>query len=65
MTPRVKIVKRIEDDIESRKPVHVEFAVLDVGMVSLNPRARLKLLRNFLCDLTAYPSVRQFRKRSI
>lgn len=33
MTPSIKIVQRIEDYVKPRKPVHVELAVLDIGVI--------------------------------
>lgn len=51
MAPRVQVIQRIKDDTETREPVDVELAVLDVGMVGLQLRAGLELARNLLRDL--------------
>lgn len=51
MTAGVKIVEGVENDIESRKPIHVELAVLDIRMVCDNICAGLESLCNFSSDL--------------
>ena len=59
MATRVQIVKRIEDHVEIREPIHVETAVLDVRMVGFELCAWLKLLGNFLRDLCSGKDIRQ------
>lgn len=51
MSPGVEVVKRIENDIEGRKPVHIELSVLDVCMVRFQLCTRLKLMSHFLGNL--------------
>lgn len=66
MSPRSKVIKRIEDDIESLKPVNVELSVHDIRMVCFELRTGLKLLRNFLrylyskVQLSAYAHIDKF-----
>lgn len=43
----VKIIQRIEDDIEVLKPFYIELRVLDVGMVCLELDMRIE----FCCAL--------------
>ncbi len=43
----VKIIQRIEDDIEVLKPFYIELRVLDVGMV----RLKLDMRIEFCCAL--------------
>lgn len=51
IAPRVQIIQRIEHNVEAREPVDVELAILDVGMICFQLRARLKLVRHFFCNL--------------
>lgn len=51
MATGFQVVKRIEDHVESREPVNVEPAILDVRMVGFELRAWLELLGNFFRDL--------------
>lgn len=43
--PRFHIVQRIEDNIETSKPLHIELGFLDIGMVGLNLDPRVELCR--------------------
>jgi len=51
VSPGVKIIQRIEDDIETGEPVDVELGVLDVRMVGLQLRAGPELARDLLGHL--------------
>lgn len=51
MTAGVEIVKGVENDIESRKPIHIELAVLDIRMMCDNICVGLERLCNFSSDL--------------
>lgn len=47
MPSRLHIVQRIENNIETAKPVHIELCLLDVRMMCLDLDARIELLRSF------------------
>jgi len=51
MPPRLKIVQRIENEIEGLKPVYIELGIFDVGMMRLELDVRIELRRALLCDL--------------
>ena len=42
MSPCVQIIQRIEDDVETLKPIDVELRVLDVGMVGFELDIRIE-----------------------
>lgn len=54
MSPRSKVIQRIEDDIETLEPVDVELSVHDIRVVCFELRTGLKLLRNLLRYLYPY-----------
>lgn len=51
MTPRSKIVQRIEHDVEGLEPVRVKLRIHDVRMVRFKLCAWFELMRNFLGNL--------------
>ncbi len=57
MTTSVKIVKGVENNIEGRKPIDIELAVLDIRMVCDNICAGLESLCNFSSDLIRSPTL--------
>ena len=52
MSSRVKVVQRIEDDIEAPKPRNIEVGIFDVRMVRFELDVGIELMRGFFCDLT-------------
>ena len=51
MPPSIKIIERIEDDVEAGKPVHIELIILDIRVMRLDLCSRLEFMRHFLCYL--------------
>lgn len=51
MTTSLKVIQRIEDNVESGKPVHIELTIFDICMVGFELRVRLKLVCDLLGDL--------------
>lgn len=46
MAARIEVVQGIKHDIERREPVDIEAAILNIVMIRLELRARLKLVRD-------------------
>lgn len=46
MAARIEVVQGIKHDIERREPVDIKAAILDIVMIRLELRARLKLVRD-------------------
>lgn len=52
MAASLQVVQGIENNIEGSKPILIELAVLDIGMVGLELCIWLELVRDFFCDLS-------------
>lgn len=51
MTASSQVVQRVENNVERLEPIHVELAVHDIRMISLQFCARLKIMRDFFRNL--------------
>ena len=55
MTACIEVVEGVKHHIECRKPVNVELAIFDVGMVGFELGTGLELVGHFLCNLDIAP----------
>lgn len=51
VSPRLKVVQRIEDDVEALKPFYIELRVFDVGMMCFNLDVRVEAASGLFRDL--------------
>lgn len=52
MSPRVKVVQRIEDNRECLKPFNIELWIFDVRMIGFDLDVRIESFGGFLCHLS-------------
>lgn len=51
MSPRIQVVKGIEDKSESPEPFDIELRVFNIGMVSFDFDIWVEFACSFFCDL--------------